>query len=105
MNAEGSVIVSIDITNTGKLAGDEIAQLYIRDKVSSVTRPIKELRGFERISLKPGQTKSVSFTIDKSTLAFWDVNKNFIVEPGYFDIMIGGSSEDVNHIELLVEKK
>ena len=78
------LVVSVDITNTGKLAGDEIAQLYIRDKVSSVTRPIKELRGFERISLQPGQTKSVFFTIDKSSLAFWDVNMNFTVEPGYF---------------------
>ena len=103
MNAESSVVVSVDITNTGKLAGDEIAQLYIRDKVSSVTRPIKELRGFERISLQPGQTKSVFFTIDKSSLAFWDINMNFTVEPGYFDIMIGSSSEDFKSIELLVE--
>ncbi len=103
MNADGSVIVSVDITNSGKLAGDEIAQLYIRDRISSVTRPIKELRGFERISLQPGQTKSVSFTIDKSSLAFWDVNMNFNVEPGYFDIMIGSSSEDLSNIELLVE--
>jgi beta-glucosidase len=103
MKADGSVIVSADITNAGKLPGDEIPQLYIRDRVSSVTRPIKELRGFERISLQPGQTKTVSFTIDKSSLAFWDVNMNFNVEPGYFDIMIGSSSEDFKSIELLVE--
>jgi beta-glucosidase len=103
MNADGSVTVSADITNTGKIAGDETAQLYIRDKVSSVTRPIKELRGFERISLQPGQTKSVFFTIDKSSLAFWDGNMNFSVEPGFFDIMIGSSSEDLKSIELLVE--
>jgi beta-glucosidase len=103
MKADGSVIVSVDITNTGKVAGDEIVQLYIRDKISSVTRPIKELRGFKRISLQPGQTKSVFFTIDKSSLAFWDVNMNFNVEPGYFDIMVGSSSEDLKNIELLVE--
>jgi beta-glucosidase len=103
MNADSSVIVSVDITNTGTLAGDEIAQLYVRDKVSSVTRPVKELRGFERVSLQAGETKSVFFTLDKSSLAFWDVNMNFNVEPGYFDIMIGSSSEDFKSIELLVE--
>ncbi len=103
MNADSSVVVSIDITNTGTLAGDEIAQLYVRDKVSSVTRPVKELRGFERVSLQAGETKSVFFTLDKSSLAFWDVNMNFNVEPGYFDIMIGSSSEDFKSIELLVE--
>jgi len=85
------------------MKGDEIVQLYIRDKISSVTRPVKELKGFKRITLEPGQTKTVSFTIDKSKLAFWDINMNYTVEPGDFDIMVGGSSVDLQMVSLTVE--
>lgn len=86
--------VMVDVTNTGKLKGDEIVQLYINDKVSSVTRPVQELKGFERITLEAGETKTVRFTIDASKLAFWDVNMKYVVEPGDFVVMIGKSSVD-----------
>jgi len=98
-----STIASIDITNTGQMKADEIVQLYIRDMVSSVTRPIKELKGFERISLNPGETKTVNFNIDKNSLAFYDINMNYTVEPGKFEIMIGTSSEKFEKEVLIVE--
>jgi len=89
-----SVIVTVEVTNAGKVAGDEIVQLYIRDKVSSVTRPVKELKDFQRVSLKPGETKKVKLEITPEKLAFHDVNMKFRVEPGLFDIMTGSSSRD-----------
>lgn len=89
-----SVQVSIEVTNTGKMKGDEIIQLYIRDKVSSVTRPVKELRDFKRISLNPGESKTVQFTLDPTKLAFWNINMEFVVEPGDFEVMVGRSSVD-----------
>lgn len=103
MKEDGKVTVSVEITNAGKMKGDEIVQLYIRDKVSSVTRPVKELKDFKRISLEPGQTKTVEFQIEKSKLAFWDINMNYTVEPGEFEIMIGKSSSDIESVTLLVE--
>ncbi len=103
MNSDGSVVVSVNVTNLGKMKGDEIVQLYIRDKVSSVTRPVKELKGFERVSLESGQTKTVNFTIDKSKLAFWDIHMKYTVEPGDFEIMVGSSSVDLKTINLRVE--
>jgi len=90
----GSAKVKIDVTNSGKIAGDEIVQLYIRDKVSTVTRPVKELKGFKRVSLKPKETRTVTFEIKPEHLAFHDVNMKFVVEPGDFEIMIGSSSRD-----------
>ena len=98
-----SVQVSVNVTNTGKMKGDEIVQLYIRDKVSSVTRPVKELKDFKRISLEAGETKTVQFTIDPSKLAFWDINMNFVVEPGEFEVMIGRSSVDLLTKTFVVE--
>ncbi|MGH9826683.1 MAG: glycoside hydrolase family 3 C-terminal domain-containing protein, partial [Blastocatellia bacterium] len=89
---EGRTTVSIDVTNTGSKPGDEVVQMYIRDEVSSVTRPVKELKGFQRISLKPGETKTVSFDITSDKLAFYNLNMNRVVEPGVFDIMVGPSS-------------
>jgi beta-glucosidase len=91
---DGSVKVRVEITNAGKKAGDEIMQMYIRDKVSSVTRPVKELKGFKRVSLKPGETKTVTFVIKPDLLAFHDINMNYVVEPGEFEIMVGNSSRD-----------
>ncbi len=91
---DGSTKVKVDITNTGKREGDEIVQMYIRDKISSVTRPVKELKGFKRVSLKPGDTKTVTFEINPDHLAFHDINMNFVVEPGEFEIMVGNSSRD-----------
>lgn len=89
-----TVWVEVNITNTGKMAGDEIVQMYIRDRVSSVTRPVKELKGFQRVSLKPGEMKTVRLEITPEKLAFHNVDMKFVVEPGEFEIRIGGSSRD-----------
>lgn len=94
--------VSVDVKNAGSMAGDEIVQLYIRDQVSSVTRPIKELKGFERISLSPGETKKVSFTIAPDKLEFYNEEMKKVVEPGIFDIMVGSSSVKLDTVQLEV---
>lgn len=91
---KGDTQVLVDVTNTGKRAGTEVVQLYIRDLVSSVTRPIKELKGFKKILLKPKETQTVALDITPESLAFWDVNMKCVVEPGDFEIMIGNSSRD-----------
>jgi beta-glucosidase len=91
---DGSAQVSVDVTNTGTREGTEVVQLYIRDLVSSVTRPTKELKGFKRIVLKPGETRTVCFDITPDMLAFRDVNMRFTVEPGEFELMTGNSSRD-----------
>ena len=84
----------VDVTNTGARAGDEVVQLYIRDVVSSVTRPVKELKGFERVSLAPGERRTVAFDVTPDRLAFYDIDMVFRVEPGEFRLMIGSSSRD-----------
>jgi beta-glucosidase len=89
-----AVTVTVEVTNTGKIDGEEIVQMYIRDKVSSATRPVKELKGYQRVALKAGETKTVSFTIDAESLAFYDINMAYCVEPGEFIIMTGSSSND-----------
>jgi beta-glucosidase len=91
-----SITVTVEVTNTGKTAGEEIVQMYIRDKVSSVTRPVKELRGFKRIALNAGETKMVTFGIDPEKLAFHNIEMNYVVEPGIFEIMTGSSSRDTD---------
>jgi len=88
--------VAVDVTNAGRMAGDEIVQMYIRDKISSVTRPVKELRGFQRISLAPGETRTVKFDITPEELAFHNIDMKFVVEPGEFEIMTGSSSRDAD---------
>jgi beta-glucosidase len=93
---DGSTRVLVDVTNTGKRAGTEVVQMYIRDLVSSVTRPVKELKGFKKIDLQPGQTRTVALDITPESLAFHDVNMNFLVEPGEFEIAVGNSSRDVD---------
>jgi beta-glucosidase len=90
--ASGQVTVSVDIRNTGARAGEDVVQLYIRDEVSSVTRPVKELKGFERVSLKPGEQKTVTFTLGSQALGFWNEQMKRVVEPGAFDIMAGDNS-------------
>lgn len=102
IKTDGSTKVSVTVTNTGKVAGDEIVQLYIRDLVSSVTRPIKELKDFRRISLKPGESKTVEFTITPEKLMFYDINMKRVVEPGQFDIMVGESSMKYQTVKLVV---
>ena len=93
-NQGEAVTVTVEVTNSGKMDGEEIVQLYIRDKVSSATRPVKELKGYQRVALKAGETKTVSFTIDAESLAFYDINMAYCVEPGEFIIMTGSSSND-----------
>ncbi|OLD20166.1 MAG: beta-glucosidase [Acidobacteria bacterium 13_1_40CM_3_56_11] len=88
----GQAKVTVSVTNSGKRAGDEIVQLYIRDLVSSVTRPVKELKDFMRVSLAPGESKTVEFTITPDKLSFLNLNLENVVEPGWFDIMVGTSS-------------
>ena len=96
MSSTASAEVMADVTNTGARAGSEVVQMYIRDLVSSVTRPVKELKGFRRIDLEPGQTATVRFEITPESLAFWDVNMKYVVEPGEFSIMVGNSSRDAD---------
>ena len=94
LDGNESVSVSVNVTNSGNYDGDEIVQMYIRDRVSSVTRPVKELKGYKRVFIKKGETKQVSFEISKDTLAFYDIEMNYCVEPGEFSIMTGSSSAD-----------
>ena len=94
LNKENTILVTTEITNTGEFDGEEIAQLYIRDNVSSVTRPVKELKGYQRVFLKAGETKKIKFTINSESLAFYDINMNYVVEPGTFTVMTGSSSND-----------
>lgn len=91
---DGTLTASVDVTNTGDRPGDEIVQLYLRDDYSSVTRPVKELKDFARISLQPGQTRTVRFTITPDKLRFLDEDMQPVVEPGTFTVMIGPSSDD-----------
>ena len=95
--------VSVDVTNTGDVQGDEIVQLYVRDLLASVTRPVKELKGFERVSLNPGETKTVAFTITPDKLEFYNEEMKKVIEPGIVDIMVGGSSADLETVQLKVE--
>jgi beta-glucosidase len=92
----GTTRVRAEVTNTGKRAGTEVVQMYIRDRVSSVTRPVKELKGFQRLTLQPGETRTATFDITPELLAFYDVNMQYTVEPGEFEIMIGTSSRDAD---------
>jgi beta-glucosidase len=92
---QGQTTVSVDVTNTGQRAGDAVVQMYIRDQVSSVTRPVKELKGFRRISLEPGQTKTVEFVLRPDALGFYNQEIRHVVEPGLFDVMVGGNSVDL----------
>jgi len=88
----GEIQVSVEVTNTGDKDGEEVIQLYIRDLVGSITRPIKELKGFKKIHFKKGETKTISFVIDNKVLEFYTINRKWEVEPGDFELWIGGSS-------------
>ena len=102
---EGETKVSVDVTNSGKVAGEEVVQLYIRDEVSSVTRPVKELRGFRRIALAPGETKTVELSLGFEELSFLNRVMHKVVEPGSFKIMVGGNSQDLIETTLNVAAK
>ncbi len=90
---DGNITVSVEVENTGKRAGAEVAQLYLRDVAASVTRPVKELKGFQRITLRPGEKRRVEFTLTPGHLGFWNHENRFIVEPGDFKVTVGNSSE------------
>jgi len=98
----GKATVTVDVTNTGARPGDEVVQLYIHDRVASVTRPVKELRGFERVGLAPGEKKTVRFTLGPEALRFTDENMARVVEPGLFDVMLGTSSTSLATVPLEV---
>ncbi len=95
MDNNGQIKASVTVSNTGSVAGSEVVQLYIRDIIGSVTRPVKELKGFEKISLQPGENKTVEFTITPELLKFYNSDLKFIAEPGDFNVMIGGNSAEM----------
>jgi beta-glucosidase len=103
MKTDGSTQVLVDVTNTGQRAGAEVVQLYIRDLVSSATRPVKELKGFRKLWLEPGETATVAFDITPAELSFYDVNMKYVVEPGDFAIMVGNSSRDADLQKLVLQ--
>lgn len=104
MSAGGELTATVTVTNTGSRDGAEVVQLYIRDLVGSVTRPVKELKGFEKIFLKAGESRKVSFSITPELLKFYNYDLQFVCEPGDFDVMIGGNSRDVKKARFLLRK-
>jgi beta-glucosidase len=102
IRSKGSTRVLVDVTNAGKRRGAEVVQMYIRDLVSSVTRPVKELKGFQKVSLQPGETQTVILNITPESLAFYDINMKYTIEPGQFEIMVGNSSRDEDLLKVLL---
>lgn len=98
-----STTVSVEVTNLGKRAGAEVVQMYIRDVVSSVTRPIKELKGFQKVFLQPNETKKVKIEITPESLAFWDIDMKYVVEAGDFEIMVGTSSQNEDLMKVILK--
>ncbi|MGH9839301.1 MAG: fibronectin type III-like domain-contianing protein, partial [Blastocatellia bacterium] len=90
---DGRLTVSVEVENTGRRAGDEVVQLYLRDVAASVTRPVKELKGFQRITLRTGEKRQVEFSLTPEHLGFWNLENRFVVEPGDFKVTVGASSE------------
>ena len=105
IRADGRVMVSVDVQNAGNRAGDEVVQLYIRDVAASMTRPVKELKGFQRISLQPGEKKRVDFTLGPEHLGFYNRAMKYVVEPGEFKVMVGPNSEDLIEAKFAVERR
>lgn len=95
MNINGEITATVTLTNTGRYDGAEVVQLYLRDLVGSITRPVQELKGFQKVFLKAGESKEISFKITSDLLKFYDYDLDYVCEPGDFDVMIGGSSRDV----------
>jgi beta-glucosidase len=95
IKTDGTLRISVEVENAGKRVGDEVVQLYIRDMAASVARPVKELKGFKRVTLKPGEKQRVEFTLGPEHLGFYNREMKFVVEPGEFKVMVGSSSEDV----------
>ncbi|MCZ2608641.1 beta-glucosidase BglX [Bacteroides fragilis] len=103
MSADGELTATVTVTNTGSRDGAEVVQLYIRDLVGSLTRPVKELKGFEKIFLKAGESRKESFSITPELLKFYNYDLQFVCEPGDFDVMIGGNSRDVKKARFLLK--
>jgi beta-glucosidase len=101
----GAAKVSIDVTNAGSREGDEVAQLYIHQRVASITRPVEQLRGFKRVTLKPGEKTTVEFEVGPDDLSLLDVNMNRVVELGTFDLMVGANSAQTSSVPLQVVAK
>jgi beta-glucosidase len=101
MSVLDTVTVSIDVTNTGARTGDEVVQLYVRDLVRSVTPPVMELKGFERVTVAPGETLTVAFPLAIEDLAFYVADGWWVVEPGTFAVMVGGSSAETREAHFL----
>ena len=96
MSAGDQITFSVTVKNTGSREGSEVVQLYISDLKSSLPRPIKELKGFEKVALKAGEEKTVTFTVDKTALSFFDDKKHdWVAEPGAFEAIVGASSTDI----------
>uniref|UniRef100_UPI0030DD0D6E fibronectin type III-like domain-contianing protein n=1 Tax=uncultured Salegentibacter sp. TaxID=259320 RepID=UPI0030DD0D6E len=93
LNKEGSITIATTVTNTGDYEGEEVVQLYIHDKVRSITPPMKELKAFKKISLKKGESKEVRFEITVEDLKFYNADLEFVVEPGEFEFFVAGSSD------------
>ena len=103
MKADGSITLTVNVRNSGNRDGDEVVQLYIHDMVATIARPVKELKGFERISLKAGETRDVTFTINADMLKFYNSNLQYVAEPGDFEAMVGGNSRDVQKIRFTLQ--
>lgn len=103
MTADGTARATVTVTNTGSRDGDEVVQLYICDKVASISRPVKELKGFRRIHLAAGESKEVTFTITPDLLKFYDAGLKYVLEPGDFDIMVGPDSDTLTTLTLKVK--
>ena len=103
MTAGGSITLTVDVTNTGRCDGDEVVQLYVRDLVGSVSRPVKELKGFKRVSLKKGETRKVSFTLTPDDLKFYNQELACLCEPGDFNVMVGPNSRDVQTLKFTLK--
>lgn len=95
VGADGQVTIRLSVTNTGQREGDEVVQLYLHDLYASVTRPVKELKGFQRLTLAPGQKRTVTFVVAAAQLAFYDRKMLYVVEPGEVEVLVGSSSEDI----------
>ena len=93
VSPNGKVTATVNVTNTGKRRGDDVVQLYIHDPVASISQPVRRLRGFERVTLDPGKSRTVSFTLDRSDFGFYDNSGRFVVEPGQIDVYAGDSSD------------
>lgn len=104
MKMNGTVTVSVEVKNTGNRSGAEVVQLYIRDEYSSVARPVKELKGFKKIWLEPGQTQTVRFVINKEMLSFYDTNMKWVAEPGDFTVMVGTASDKTENLKFSLVK-